>query len=239
MGGGESEARSAGAAPPRPSWSRVGQCRGTERRKHHAQTFRQGHPAPSLVGRTLRQVSWLSARRFPPPSRSRTSGKDMGGTLADDSCGGSSGIQALGLAPDSLLIPMGTINGRQSRLAQASASRSISLNVVGRYQRTTISSVSVPSAGAWVGIERVALPRVKPGVKLRTTRRQAGRSLRVVRTAAATGGLPGGSAGFVVEAQDGRSRCNGAGWCRSRLGASRMTGDEIVPTAAAPDRARA
>jgi hypothetical protein len=49
----------------------------------------------------------------------------MGGTLADDSCGGSSGFQAVGLAPDSLLIPMGTINGRQSRLAEASASRSI------------------------------------------------------------------------------------------------------------------
>ncbi len=53
---------------------------------------RQGHPAPKLKKDTLRQVSWLSVHRVWPAFPDRSSGMS-GTTLADDSCGGSPGIE--------------------------------------------------------------------------------------------------------------------------------------------------
>lgn len=99
-------------------------------KQSHAQTSRQGHPAPSLVGRTLRQVSWLSGRRVSSAFPVGTSGQN-GETLADDSCGGSSGFQAVDLAPDSLLIPGGgTINAPKSSRTVSSMSSQKPLHVV-------------------------------------------------------------------------------------------------------------
>lgn len=75
----------------------------------------------NLSSGTPRPIVWLEGRcgRSPgsrvsvlhPPSRTHPVARG-GEALADDSCGGSSGVQTIGLAPDSLLIPdRGTING--------------------------------------------------------------------------------------------------------------------------------